>query len=311
MTEPPTKETPKSTEPRSPKRENVWLNIGLNVLIPSLIMSKATDLQKYFFKLDDDVLPKELPISPAWVLVFALAFPICYGIYDFATRKKYNFFSILGFVSILISGGVGLLELDKDWIAVKEAAIPALFAVAVWGSLKTPFPLVRTFLYSPEIFDVPKVEAALAERNNRANFETLIKQCTYYLVASFALSAVLNYALAKYFVRSETGTPEFLEELGKMTFWSWPVITIPSMAVMMLALLKLVKGIYTNTGYELEDVLLAAQDDKRKKEEEADKAETDTAETGEKVNEKKADKNEIDANATESPNVESDPTDVS
>ena len=96
-----------------------------------------------------------------------------------------------------------------------------------------------------------------------------IKTCTYYLVASFTLSAVLNYALAKYFVRSETGTPEFLEELGKMTFWSWPVITIPSMAVMMLALLKLVKGIHENTGYELEDVLLAAQDDKKKSEDES------------------------------------------
>lgn len=267
-----------ASEPQKVKRENVWLNIGLNVLIPSLIMSKANDLQKWYFGLSDDVLPKELPVSPAWVLVFALAFPVCYGIYDFATRKKYNFFSILGFVSILISGGVGLLELDKDWIAVKEAAIPALFAVAVWVSLKTPFPLVRTFLYSPEIFDVPKVEAALTERNNHSNFEKLIKQCTYYLVASFTLSAILNYALAKYFVRSETGTPEFLEELGKMTFWSWPVITIPSMAVMMLALLKLVKGIHANTGYELEDVLLAAQDDRKRKESQtedsADKADT-------------------------------------
>ncbi len=247
----------KSAEP--PKRENIWLNIGLNVLVPSLIMSKANDLQKYAFGLSDDVMPDDLPISPAWTLILALAFPICYGIYDFITRKKYNFFSVLGFVSILISGGVGLLELDKDWIAVKEAAIPALFAVAVLLSLKSPFPLVRTFLYSPEIFDVPKVEAALERRGNQAEFDRLIELCTYYLVASFAISAVLNFVLAKYFVRSETGTPEFLEELGKMTFWSWPVITVPTMIVMMLALMKLVKGIHQHTGYELEDVLLAAQ----------------------------------------------------
>jgi len=227
-----------------PKRENIWLNIALNVLIPSLLMSKGKDY---------------LPLGPAWLLVVALAFPLSYGIYDFVTRRKYNFFSVLGFVSILISGGVGLLELDKDWIAVKEAAIPALFAVAVLVSLKTPFPLVRTFLYSPEIFDVPKIESALKERQNESAFEKLIRQCTLYLVASFLLSAVLNFVLAKYFIRSETGSDQFVAELGKMTFWSWPIITIPTMVVMVLALMKLVKGIHEHTGFELDDVLLAAR----------------------------------------------------
>lgn len=129
-------------DPAPPQRENIWLNIGLNVIIPSVLMSQG---EQWF------------GLEPAPLLIVALAFPLCYGIYDFATRGKYNFFSMLGFVSILISGGVGLLELDKDWIAIKEAAIPALFAIAILLSLKTSFPLVRTFLYSPELFDVPKV----------------------------------------------------------------------------------------------------------------------------------------------------------
>ena len=238
-----------SSEP-APKRENMLLNIGLNVLIPSLLMTKG----KEWWGLD-----------AAPLLVIALAFPITYGIYDFVARKKYNLFSVLGFVSILISGGVGLLELDKDWIAVKEAAIPLLFAIAVLVSLKTPFPLVRTFLYSPEIFDVEKVETALKQRNTEASFEKLMAQCTVYLAGSFLLSAVLNYALAKYFIRSDAGTDAFVQEMGKMTAWSWPVVVIPAMAVMMFALMKLVKGIHANTGYEIDDVLLAARDDSDKK----------------------------------------------
>lgn len=224
-----------------PKRENIWLNIGLNVILPSVLMSKGKDW---------------LGLPPAPLLMVALAFPVCYGIYDLITRRKYNFFSVLGFVSILISGGVGLLELDKDWIAVKEAAIPALFAIAVLVSLKTPFPLIRTFLYSPELFDVPKIDLALDEKNNHSPFEKLMVRCTLYLAGSFVLSAVLNYVLARYFIRSETGTPEFVEEMGKMTFWSYPVILVPSMAVMMFTLLQLVKGIESYTGYEMEDVLL-------------------------------------------------------
>ena len=142
-----------------PQRENIWLNIGLNVIIPSILMSKGGKIYEYFTKQ-----PLE---STLWLLVIALSFPIAYGVYDFIVRKKYNFFSILGFVSILITGAVAILELPKDWVAVKEAAIPALFALAILISLKTPFPLVKTFLYNPDIFDVPKIENALAERNKR------------------------------------------------------------------------------------------------------------------------------------------------
>ena len=321
-------------DPTPPKRENIWLNLGLNVVLPSVVMSRgegwyrrlqsrggeaisveriegADDLtlQQWILKSDETVSVGEavcrignetasadmaspfsgsliqlktvgssievgdqigavvesgLPaFSPALLLVIALAFPVCYGIYDFVTRKKYNFFSVLGFVSILISGGVGLLELDKGWIAIKEAAIPALFAIAVLVSLRTPFPLIRTFLYTPEIFNVAKVETALKERDNEPQFETLMTRCTMYLAGSFVLSAILNFALAKYFIRSETGSPEFVQEMGQMTFWSWPIITLPSMGVMMYALIQLANGIEKYTGFELEDVLLVGQPKKK------------------------------------------------
>lgn len=231
----------------APKRENIWLNIGLNVIIPSILMSKGG---KWYESITGNPLEKT-----HWLLVIALAFPIAYGVYDFIARKKYNFFSILGFVSILITGAVGILELPKDWVAVKEAAIPLLFAIAILVSLKTPFPLVKTFLYNPDIFDVPKIESALEERQNQNAFEKLLVRCTLFLVGSNLLSAVLNYGLAKYVIRSETGTPEFTEELGKMTALSWPVIVLPTTAVMMVALFMLIKGLQKYTGYEIEDIL--------------------------------------------------------
>jgi len=245
-----------ASTPEAPQRENIWLNIGLNVIIPSILLSKGEDwLEKLgvFAPLQNTF---GIDNKPAVVLVIALLFPIGYGIYDFVKRRKYNFFSILGFVSILISGGVGLMKIDKDWIAIKEAAIPALFAIATMVSLWTPFPLIRTFLYNPEIFDVPKIESALVEKKNESNFDQLIKRCTMYLVGSFVLSAILNYVLAKYLIRSETGTEAFNQELGKLTFWSWPVIMVPSMAVMMYALMQLVGGIEKLTGYQMEDVVL-------------------------------------------------------
>lgn len=252
------------SEQTPPKRENIWVNIALNVLIPSLLMTKGKSW---------------LGLEPAPLLVVALAFPVCYGIFDFVTRKKYNFFSVLGFVSILISGGVGLMELDKGWIAIKEAAIPALFAIAVLISLKTPFPLVRTFLYNPEIFNVTKIESALKEQKNESSFERLMVHCTLLLAGSFVLSALLNYGLAKYLIRSDTGTEAFVVEMGKMTAWSWPVITIPSMAVMMVAFFMLIKGIKNYTGYEIDDVVLVGVPPEKKEKVEKDSPEMDRLES--------------------------------
>ena len=224
----------------APPPENPWLNLGLNLFLPSLILFKGS---KWF------------SISPATVLVIALLFPISYGLYDFAVRRKYNFFSILGFGSILLTGGIGLLELDKDLIAIKEATVPAILGVAILASLKTRYPLVRTFLYNDQIINVPKVEAALQERGAKLAFEKLLVHCTFLLAFSFFLSSVLNYGLARYIIRSETGTEAFLEELARMNLWSTPVIAVPCMLVTLVALYKLFSGIKTLTGYEIESVL--------------------------------------------------------
>ena len=251
------------TEP--PQRENIWLNLALNCIIPSVLMTKGSSW---------------LGIEGAPLLILALAFPICYGIYDFVSRKKYNFFSILGFVSILITGGIGLLEVDVFWFAIKEAAIPALFAVAVLVSLVTPFPLIRGFLFNPEIFDVPKIDAALDAKGKRDDFEKLMKNCTLLLAGSFILSAILNYGLAKKLVTHDPKVDKvaYTEDVGRMTAWSYPVIMVPSMAIMMVALYKLSNGIEDFTGFHIEDVMHIGKkedDDDEKKDEEKEGDDTD------------------------------------
>ena len=57
----------------------------------------------------------------------------------------------------------------------------------------------------------------------------------------------------------DSGSDAFNSEVSKMMAWSWPVIAIPSMAIMMVALMQLLKGIKSMTGLELEDVLNGAE----------------------------------------------------
>ncbi|HQU08475.1 MAG: hypothetical protein B7X06_00285, partial [Verrucomicrobia bacterium 21-51-4] len=229
---------------RDSKPENPWLNLAFNLVIPAVLLSKG---QKWF------------DLSPATALCVGLLFPVGYGAYDLIVRKKYNALSILGFVSLLLTGGIGLLELPTEWVAWKEAAIPAIIAIAVVASLKTRYPLVKTFLYRDEVLQTERIEKQLRNDEDHKTLERLLQKATYALCASFALSAVLNFMLAKWIVHSPAGTAEFTEQIGRMTAWSYPVIVLPSAAVLILALWQLIRGLQKLTGLPMDELLANAK----------------------------------------------------
>lgn len=224
------------------KPENLWINLLCNIFIPAVILMQLSSPDR---------------LGPVWALIIGVSLPLGYGIYDLITRRKWNFFSILGLVSVLLTGGLGLLGISPFWFAVKEAAIPLMFGVAVLGSLYTPFPLVRTFLYNEKMIDVERVDTELDQRSHHDTFDRLLQTSTYLLAGAFFLSAALNFFLARVIIHSPGGTPEFAAELGKMLSLSWPVIMIPVMVVMMVTLWRLISGIKRLTGLKLEEILRA------------------------------------------------------
>lgn len=225
---------------KPPPRESVLLSLGINIAIPAVILMKLSG---------------EDALGPVWGLVVALLFPLGYGVADFARRREWNIVSILGFVSVLLTGGIGLLQLDPKWIAVKEAAVPALIGIAVVLSLRTRFPIVRTFLYNDKIIRVSEVDEALQRRGNREAFDRTLVNASWMLAASFFVSAVLNFVLAKIIVKSPPGTTAFNEELGRMTALSYPVIVVPSMIIMITAFWYLFSRIKRLTDMDLEEIL--------------------------------------------------------
>lgn len=241
----------------APKKENMFLNLGFNILLPIMILNKGRGWFGAY--LEPHIENVAVPI-----LLVALAFPVLYFIYDYFKRQKYNFLSILGLISVLLTGGIGILNIPTEWFAVKEAAIPALIGMAVVISLKTPYPLIRTLLYSPEIMDVDKVQAALERNDSVAGFEKLLEKCTWLLAGSFLLSALLNFMLARWIVVSPSGSDAFNAEVAKMMAWSWPVIVVPSLVIMMFTLWVLLRGIHRYTGLKLEDVIHAPEEKAKK-----------------------------------------------
>ena len=227
-----------------PKQELLWANLLFNVGVPVLLLMKG----EAWLHL------------PAWaVLVVSLAFPVVYFFHDLRRRGRRNIVSIIGFVSVLITGGVGLMHLPASLIAIKEAVVPSLFAVAIVVSSLIGKPIVGAFLLNPDFFDTGKIDAAVGEKGVKKSFDALMLRGTLLLALSFVLSAVLNYILARMIIHSESGTEAFNVELGRLHLVSYFVVALPATLVGMFALWHVVSGIRKLTGYKLDDIMYAAQ----------------------------------------------------
>lgn len=221
-------------------KPNPLIEILITLIIPSVILMKLSGDES---------------LGAVNALLLALSFPLFWGVREFIVRRKLNLFAALGLVSILLTGGIGLLQLDTQWLAIKEAAIPGLIGVAVMVSAHTRYPLVQVLLYTPALMNVELIQQSLDERGNRQAFENSLKNATRMLGGSFFFSSAMNYFLATWIVTSPSGSAAFNEELGRLTLMSYPMIAVPSMLIMMAVMYYLVRSIRTLAGLKLAEAI--------------------------------------------------------
>lgn len=226
---------------KSPKRENPLVSLVFNIVLPVVLLTK--------FSQNDYV-------SPIVILLISLSFPLFFGLLDFYNRSKFNWISLIGVLSVLYMGVVGLMKLSPEWVAVKEAAVPALIGLAVVVSIFINKPLIRKFLLNDTIFNTSIINEKVHASGKNLEFELFLKRQTWLLALTFFFSAVLNYILAKMIVVSQAGSVAFNEELGRLTALSYPVIALPSTAMLMLILWFVLRRLKMLTGLTLEQVML-------------------------------------------------------
>lgn len=238
---PDTSDAAEQTKPaKQANMSRLFVDIVVCVLIPTLILKKMSGDEH---------------LGPTYALLLALSLPLAVGLWGFISEKKVSFVPALGFISILLTGGIGILKLPKEYIAYKEALIPGVIALATIISTYTKYPLIRTFLYNDALMDTNKVSTRLSEINRESEFDAMMVKATWMLAGSFVLSAILNFLLAKWIVVSESGTDAFNNELGTMNLWSYPVIVLPCMVITGFAMFYVFKNIQKITGLEIEDIV--------------------------------------------------------
>ncbi len=218
---------------------NPLIDLLVTIIIPSVILMKFSG---------------EVDLGAVRALLLALAFPLTWGALDLIRYRKLNLFAVLGLVSTLLTGGIGLLQLDTQWLAVKEAAIPGLIGLAVILSMRTRYPLIRTLLYNPAWIDVARVQQHLEERGTTQAFESRLQAANWQLGGTFFFSSGMNYWLATWIVTSPAGSAAFNEELGRLALMSYPMIAIPSMLMMLAIFYGLARTLRELAGLKLVEV---------------------------------------------------------
>ncbi len=88
-------------------------------------------------------------------------------------------------ITVLLTGGIGLLQLDPAYIAIKGAAIPCLIFVILLVSNLIGYPLVRKMLLNEDIVVHDKLHSALSTPEKKAEFERRVNVSSYLIAFSF------------------------------------------------------------------------------------------------------------------------------
>ncbi len=220
------------------KKSNALLDLLFNIAIPAIILSKFSN-NEYLGEVNG--------------FIISLSFPIIYGLFSFYKSKKINIFSALGLINVLLTGGIGLMRLDKNWLVIKETAIPLFIGIYIIISQHTKYPLVKIILQ--HALDFKKITQGFSEKSSISEFESMLRFVSKAMAATFFLSAMLNCALAIYILKGEPGTETFNVSLGKMTALSFPVIAIPCMIVSGFIFFYIFNTIKNKTDLEWESII--------------------------------------------------------
>lgn len=194
-------------------------------------------------------------LGPVWALVLALVFPLGHAVSTVVRSRRVSPVTALVSVSILLTGGIGLLELDVRWFAWKEAAFPLMLGVLAVASVRTRWPVLPALL--GQILDGERLAEALESDEDRVAWERSLVRATWQLGLVFLLTAVGTFAFARWAVTSPTGTEAFTSELGWYTGWSFPLLGLPGTGAMMWILWRVLRELEDRTGRRLEELLVS------------------------------------------------------
>ena len=244
------------------KKENPFLSLLFNIFIPVIILKNGNKwidnlLTKYH---GEEWAHQSSTIIDISSIVFfvALIFPVIYFIYDLLNRKNINFISILGFINILLTGGIGIfgarLGLSKIWFILKEGMLPMLIGLMLILMSKYRQSSFTNILLNKVLFDIKKIKSYIKD-DRQQEFENVVRKTGFYLITGFFVSSIIQFILAFLIVKSNPGDPSFSNEVSTMTWVSYIAVLLPTALILGKGFLDFISGIETITGLKKEEFI--------------------------------------------------------
>ena len=247
---------------KNKKKENPILSLCCNILLPVIILKNGSKwinriLIQYYG--EEWVYQHSIIIDISSIVFFiALICPVIYFFYDLLNRKNINLISILGFINILLTGGIGIFGakfgLSKNWFILKEGLLPIIIGLVLIIMSKYRQSSFNRILLNEVLFDNDKIRNSIKE-DMKYEFKYMVRKAGYYLIAGFFISSIIQFTLASLIVVSNPGEPSFNKEVSTMTWVSYLAVLLPTMLIVGKGYLGLISGIEKITGLKKDEFL--------------------------------------------------------
>ena len=247
---------------KNKKKENPILSLCCNILLPVIILKNGSKwinriLIQYYG--EEWVYQHSIIIDISSIVFFiALICPVIYFFYDLLNRKNINLISILGFINILLTGGIGIFGakfgLSKNWFILKEGLLPIIIGLVLIIMSKYRQSSFNRILLNEVLFDNDKIRNSIKE-DMQYEFKYMVRKTGYYLIAGFFISSIIQFTLASLIVVSNPGEPSFNKEVSTMTWVSYLAVLLPTMLIVGKGYLGLISGIEKITGLKKDEFL--------------------------------------------------------
>lgn len=208
------------------------LNVILSVLAPVMILDHCSQHGDAIYEL-----------GPTAAIVVALSLPLACGLYSFVKSRTVDPITFMGLIGTILTAIVTFYANTGDgeairpdtpwWYAAKEALIPLLLGGIMIVSTKSPTSMLRVFIYSDAVFDIPHIEQRVAERGAQQEYDQTLFRASLMTAGSLFASALANFLLALHFLlpvlrQAPADQPvAYNYAVSSMTWYGYLIIGIP------------------------------------------------------------------------------------
>lgn len=237
------------------------INVLLSVLAPVLILEKCSGSGGAWYDW-----------GTVWALVVALSLPIGCGVYSVVSQRRVEPLAVFGLLGTLLTGVVSMYANSGSgeairpdtpwWYAGKELMVATMLAGAVLVTARGRSSLLRAFVYSEALYDIPLIEQKVQELGCTDDYRRLELQGSRLMAASLLGSGLANFGLSLYFLLPVLQLPAadqalaYNQAVGGMHWWGFVVIGVPLMATLVAVMRFLARRLQALTGLPADRIFL-------------------------------------------------------